>query len=171
MGSGQSAVDWPGVWPTRSNTNNTWMPPTNHFGATVTVAETCRLARRSLFTGWFLNVMLNQIRFTQAMFDLDALRDRYTRLIAYIYPGNDRLPLLVAHVLRRGEMTRGDARFVIGASERTTSSDLSGGFLKSAAQKGPVRIAFPLDYRERLFPNLFTDTAPDVPVPRAPPVL
>ena len=86
-----------------------------------------------------------------------------------------RLPQLIAHVLRHGEMLRGDARFVTGASERTPSGDLGGlinaGFLKSATPKGPVRIAFPLDYRERLFPNLFTDAAPVVPVPPAPPVL
>ncbi|MGP3699490.1 Fic family protein [Rhodobacter sp. NSM] len=127
------------------------------------------------FTGWFLTVMLDQVRFTEAMFDLGTLRDRYTRLITDLYPGKDRLPRLIVHVLRHGEMARGDARFVTGASERTTSGDLGeltrGGFLKSATSKGPVRIAFPLDYRERLFPNLFTDAAPVVPAPPAPPVL
>lgn len=133
------------------------------------------LATLTSFTGWFLTVMLDQIRFTEAMFDLGTLKDRYTRLIADLHPGKDRLPQLIAHVLRHGEMARGDARFVTGASERTTRGDLgelvAGGFLKSATPKGPVRIAFPLDYRERLFPNLFTDAEPVVPPPPAPPVL
>lgn len=133
------------------------------------------LSTLTSFTGWFLTVMLDQIRFTEAMFDLGALRDRYTRLITDLLPGKDRLPQLIAHVLRHGEMARGDARFVTGASERTTRGDLAelvgGGFLKSATPKGPVRIAFPLDYRERLFPNLFTDAEPVVPMPPAPPVL
>lgn len=124
------------------------------------------------FTGWFLTVMLDQIRFTEAMFDLGTLRDRYTRLITDLYPGKDRLPQLIAHVLRHGELARGDARFVTGVSERTSSGDvgvlIGGGFLKSATPKGPVRIAFPLDYRERLFPNLFTDAAPVMPVPVVP---
>ena len=88
------------------------------------------------FTGWFLTVMLDQIRFTEAMFDLRTLQDRYTRLIADLYPGKDRLPQLITHVLRHGEMARGDARFVTGVSERSASTDLGelikGGLLKSA---------------------------------------
>lgn len=72
-------------------------------------------------------------------------------------------------------MARGDARFVTGISDRAARSDLgdllTGGFLKSATAKGPVRIAFPLDYRERLLSNLFTDTEPVIPMPPDPPVL
>ncbi|WP_342742742.1 hypothetical protein [Loktanella atrilutea] len=127
------------------------------------------------FTGWFLTVMLDQIRFTEAMFDLTTLQQRYTRLIADRYPGKDRLPQMVSHVLRHGEMARGDARFVTGASERSARSDLGdligGGFLKSATPKGAVRIAFPLDYRERLFPNLYTDAAPVMPAAASPPMV
>ena len=82
---------------------------------------------------------------------------------------------MVTHVLRHGEMPRGDARFVTGTSERSARSDLgelvSGGFLKSATPKGPVRIAFPLDYRERLFPSLFTDAETIMPAPLPPPPL
>ena len=133
------------------------------------------LSTLTSFTGWFLTVMLDQIRFTEAMFDLTTLQQRYTLLIADRYPGKDRLPQLVSHVLRQGEMARGDARFVTGTSERSARSDLGeligGGFLKSATPKGAVRIAFPLDYRERLFPNLFTDAAPIVPAPLPPPTL
>ena len=133
------------------------------------------LSTLTSFTGWFLTVMLDQIRFTEAMFDLTTLQQRYTRLIADRYPGKDRLPQLVSHVLRQGEMARGDARFVTGTSERSARSDLgelvTGGFLKSATPKGAVRIAFPLDYRERLFPNLFTDAAPIMPAPLPPPML
>jgi hypothetical protein len=106
--------------------------------------------------------------------DLETLRERYARLITDIYPGKERLPQLVAHVLRHGEMARGDARFVTGTSERSAISDLgeliSGGSLKSATPKWPLRIALPLDSRERLFPNLFTDAAPIVPIPPHPPM-
>lgn len=127
------------------------------------------------FTGWFLSVMLDQIRFADAMFDLGMLRDRYDRLIRDVYPGKDRLPRLVVHVLRHGELARGDARFVTGTSERSARSDLGvlirGGFLKSATLKGPLRIAFPLDYRERLFPNLFTNATPAMSGPPDPPML
>ena len=127
------------------------------------------LAALTSFSAWFLTVMLDQIRFTEAMFDLTSLQDRYTRLIGDLYPGKDRLPQLIKRVLAQGEMPRGDASFVTGVKDRAARNDLSellkAGFLKSDTPKGPVRIAFPLDYRERLFPNLFTDVDPVVPAP------
>jgi len=127
------------------------------------------LSTLTSFTGWFLTVMLDQIRFTEAMFNLDGLQDRYSKLVADLHPGKERLPRLIAHVLRQGEMPRGEAWRVTGASERSATTDLGAlidvGFLKSATPKGPVRIAFPLDYRERLFPNLFTDVVPAPPDP------
>lgn len=127
------------------------------------------LSTLTSFTGWFLSVMLDQIRFAEAMFDLNALQERYTRLIADLYPGKQRLPQLVAHVLRHGEMARGDARFVTDASERSARSDLGkliiSGFLKSSTPKGPLRIAFLLHHHERLFPGLFTSVVPVMPAP------
>lgn len=122
-----------------------------------------------VFTAWFLTIMQDQIRFTEAMFDLSKLQSRYTQLVKDLYPDRDRLPKLIGHVLSSGEMARGDAQTVIGASERSARTDLGdlvdGGFLKSSTQKGPVRIAFPLHYRERLFPNLFTDAELGIPSP------
>ena len=48
---------------------------------------------------------------------------------------------------------------VLQTSQRTARKTLtrlvSAGFLKSDGPKTPVRIAFPLDYRERFFPDLF----------------
>lgn len=60
---------------------------------------------------------------------------------------------------------------MLKTSERTARNTLNDlvkqGFLKSDNPKAPVRIAFPLDYRERLFPNLFTDAELNVPEPPA----
>jgi len=113
------------------------------------------------FTGWFLTVMLDQIRFTRAIFDLETLRSRYDALIHDVMPGNERAPALIDHVLRYGALARGDAGLVLRTSERTARNVLKAtqeaGFLASRTPKAPVRIAFPLAYRERLFPNLFTD--------------
>lgn len=121
------------------------------------------------FSAWFLTVMLDQLRFTDAMFDLDALSRRYSVLLRDLYPDRDRLPRLLVHCLTHGEMPRGEARMVLGVSERSARDDLKvlteAGFLKSATAKSPVRVGFPLDYRERLFPNLFTDAEPHVPAP------
>lgn len=57
-----------------------------------------------------------------------------------------------------------------GTSRATTTRELqdlvemskltSAGNLSSASPKSPVRLAFPLDYRERLFQNLFANGDP-----------
>jgi len=122
------------------------------------------------FTAWFLTVSLDQIKLSDAVFDCKTMADRYGHLLKDLHPKNSRLPLLTSHILKHGEMTRGDAMFVTGTKHRAARSDLSllmrGGFVKSDTPKGPVRISFPLDFRERLFPNFFTDT--DIPAPRTP---
>lgn len=121
------------------------------------------------FSEWFLSVALDQIRFCGAMFDFERLEDRYGRLVADVI-GNDRATALATAVLRQGSLPRGDAQMALRTSERSARSVVSelvsAGFLKSATPKGPVRVAFPLDYRERLFPNLFTDA--EVAAPRPP---
>ena len=112
------------------------------------------------FCRWFLRVMLDQIQFSSRMFDLAGLERRYLRLIADVME-DKRAPTLMAAVLRHGSLERGDAEIVLKTSERTARNTLSdlvrAGFLKSNSPKTPVRIAFPLEYRERLFPNLFAD--------------
>ncbi|MER9965010.1 Fic family protein [Mesorhizobium sp. M0045] len=120
------------------------------------------------FVEWFLTVALDQVRFSTAMFDLGRLEARYRALVKDLVD-DKRAPDLVAAVLRHGRLPRGDANFVLKTSERTARNTLSDlvdrGFLKSDTPKTPVRIAFPLDFRERLFPNLFTDAEVNVPKP------
>jgi Fic family protein len=84
------------------------------------------LSMRSLvgFTGWFLTVMLDQIRFTRAMLDLDRLRPRYLALARDVTGGDERIGRLVDHVLRHGELARGDAELVLRTSERTARTAL-----------------------------------------------
>lgn len=54
-----------------------------------------------------------------------------------------------------------DIERALAGAERTARNTLSkltsAGYLSSASPKTPVRLAFPLDYRERLFPKLFAD--------------
>jgi Fic family protein len=122
------------------------------------------------FVEWFLTVALDQVRFSTAMFDLGRLETRYRALVKDIVD-DKRAPDLVSAVLRYGSLPRGEANFVLKTSERTARNTLSDlvdrGFLKSDTPKAPVRIAFPLDFRERLFPNLFTDTEINAPEPRS----
>ncbi|MCB6179036.1 Fic family protein [Rhodobacter sp. Har01] len=115
------------------------------------------------FTRWFMEVMLDQITFSSRLFDVAGLEDRYRRLVADV-TGDRRAPDLISAVLKFGRMERGDAAIVLKVSAvtaRKTLGDLvRAGFLTSDSPKTPVRLAFPLDYRERLFPNLFTDAPP-----------
>lgn len=112
------------------------------------------------FTGWFMEVMLDQIRFSTRLFDVGGLEDRYRRLVADV-TGDKRAPELISGVLRHGRLERGDAALVLRVSAVTARKTLGDlvrlGFLASESPKTPVRLAFPLDYRERLFPNLFAD--------------
>ncbi len=113
------------------------------------------------FCAWFLNVALDQISFSARLFDLARLDKRYRRLVMDTID-DKRAPDLISAVLRHGTLDRGDAQIVLKTSERTARNALkqltSVGFLTSASPKTAVRLAFPLDYRERLFPNLFADT-------------
>ncbi len=118
---------------------------------------------------WFLSVALDQIKFSSAVFSFDRLESRYRNLISSM-TDDKRAPDVISAVLRHGSMERGEINLVTKTSERTARNTLSelvhAGFLKSISPKTPVRIAFPLDYRERLFPNLFTDWEFDAPKPR-----
>jgi hypothetical protein len=91
------------------------------------------------------------------MFDLGRLEARYRALVKDTV-NDKRAPDLMSAVLRHGNLPRGEAHFVLKTSERTARNTLKDlvdcGFLKSDTPKTPVRIGFPLDYRERLFPNL-----------------
>ena len=110
------------------------------------------------FTRWFLRVVLDQISFSADLFDLPGLERRYRRLIEDVIEDR-RAPELLSAVLRFGSLERGEAALVLKTSERTARNTLKAlteaGFLRSASPKTPVRLAFPLAYRERLFPNLF----------------
>ena len=112
------------------------------------------------FCAWFLNVALDQVTFSAKLFDLGGLDKRYQRLVADTID-DKRAPDLISAVLRHGALERGEARFVLKTSERTARNTLrqltAAGFLTSTSPKTPVRLAFSLDYRERLFPNLFAD--------------
>ena len=83
------------------------------------------LSRLESFSAWFLTVALDQITFTDAMFDLKGLEKRYSALLGNLYPEKERLPKLIRHVLKLGEMQRGDAQFVTGTQDRAARKDLA----------------------------------------------
>ena len=97
---------------------------------------------------------LDQITFSARLFDLGGLDQRYRRLVADTID-DKRAPELISAALRYGVLERGEAQIVLKTSDRTARNTLSklisAGYLSSASPKTPVRVAFPLDYRERLF--------------------
>ena len=105
------------------------------------------------FCVWFLEVMLDQIRFSARIFDVAGLEARYRRLVGDVVPDR-RAPDLIAAVLRFGSLQRGDAATVLKVSERTARATLrtlvEEGFCVSETPKTPVRVAFPWTWRERL---------------------
>lgn len=133
------------------------------------------LSERALkdFASWFLSIALDQVRFSTVMFGFDQLEERYRALVRDVV-GDKRAPDLISSVLRHGTLPRGDASLVLKTSDRTARATLTElikyGFLKSDTPKTPVRVAFPLDYRERLFPSLLTDAEILVPDPSTHPM-
>jgi Fic family protein len=122
------------------------------------------------FSEWFMKVMLDQIRFSRAVFRLDGIEERYKDLLVHLRL-EPRAIDLVAAVFRFGQMERGQAASVLRVPERTARATVSKlnhfGFLKSETPKGPLRVAFPIEYREKLFPNLFADAPIEAPEPPA----
>jgi len=114
------------------------------------------------FCEFVLKVMLDQISFMEAVFDLNTLGGRieqYVRLDAGFGDMGARVFLLLREALHRGEFPRGDAGRISGAGERTGRKALSAavdaGLLKSATPKSPVRLALPAKVHEAYFPRLF----------------
>lgn len=133
--------------------------------------QQARLGPSLVVRRWFLSVALDQVQFSRAVFSSDRLESRYRKLIGDVVD-DKRAPDVISAVLKHGSIDRGDIGFITKSSDRTARNTLKAlldhGFLKSLSLKTPVRIAFPLDYRERLFPNLFTDGEIVAPTPTIP---
>jgi Fic family protein len=120
------------------------------------------LSERALieFSTWFLRVGLDQIRFMSGMFDLAGLADR---LKAYAATQGWRAEagVLLAEILHRGEIARGDAAGITGLGERTVRGLLGTlvdhGVLGSDSPKGAVSLRFPVKALDVLFPRLFPE--------------
>ena len=112
-----------------------------------------------VFTLWFLRVALDQVEFMTGLFDLDNLATRLKRIVETDLSFDPRGATILEAVLARGELARGEATAITGLAERTGRSILAqltnSGLLTSGSPKGPVRIGFPPDYVDQLFPRLF----------------
>lgn len=86
------------------------------------------LSMRALvgFTGWFLTVMLDQVRFTRAMLDLDGLQLRYLALARDVTGGDERIGKLSSMCCATGKWRAGTRNWCSGRASGRRAA-LSGG--------------------------------------------
>jgi len=118
---------------------------------------------------YFIDLCEDQVSFMARMFDVGGLRDRVKALVLVRsqsaefrdYRTEAVLPLL--HVLLSGSVSRGDFSQMTGLGERAArkiiSQLLRDGLLVSQSHRAELRIGFPLDALNILFPNLYPEAA------------
>lgn len=110
------------------------------------------------FTGWFLEVCLDQVEFMANLLDFAGLGDRLARYAAardFRAGGAE----LLRVVLIRGQVERGDVAAILAVAPRTARAvikDLSDdGILGSETPRSALQLRFPSQTHEILFPRLF----------------
>ena len=118
------------------------------------------------FSHFFLTVCLDQIRFMEDLMQPDQLRARILVWVEEEIRLDRLLPKsgsILEAVLYRGDLPRGDAGAIVGASDRqarrVVSALLERGVLQSASTRAPLRLAFPAVLASRWMPGLFPDRA------------
>jgi len=116
------------------------------------------------FATFFLNVCTDQVTFMEALMQPEQLRTRIL-LWAEEEIRLDRLPpksgAILAALLYRGELPRGDAAAIVATGERqarrVVSALIDHGVLTSESTRAPLRLAFPAALASRWMPGLFPE--------------
>lgn len=116
------------------------------------------------FTKFFLKTSIDQVEFMAGLMQPRKLR---TRALVWceeeiksdeLPPKSDRL---VAALIDRGELPRGDVPNVLGMSERSsqrvTRALLKNGVIRSRSTRAPIQLALPATLATRWLPNLFPE--------------
>jgi Fic family protein len=116
---------------------------------------------------WFIELAADQVAFMARMLNLDEMKRRIAALVAF-RAAQDRTVRAEAvvplhHLFLAGPIPRGEFQQMTGLGERTARTLLSrlieSGLVASAGHVAPVRIAFPLDALQFLFPDLYPEAA------------
>jgi len=114
------------------------------------------------FVIWFLKVCLDQIEFMQGLLELESLTQRLEQAVREHTQAREESLAILRYLLVYGEMQRGKAAEVTGLGERAARDVLAAmvksGWAASATPKGPVHLAIPISYIDRLFPALYLAT-------------
>ncbi len=167
----QQGVDGLGLW-TLSRGFARWR---TRYYSTLAAADQPRLydydgrgplSAKSLheFCEFFLETMLDQIKFMTLLLELPGLSRRiadYIHRESGIDQHAERVVRLLKAVLIEGEVGRGQVAEIVGlkssAARQVTRLCLDAGLLASDTPKGPLYITFPAKVLDAYFPRLFLD--------------
>ena len=116
------------------------------------------------FTGFFLEICIDQVEFMESLMQPDRLR---ARILVWVEEEikvgalPPRSGSILEAVLYRGELPRGDVATVVGAGERharrIVSALIRRGVLSAESQRAPLRLVFPAALASRWMPGLFPE--------------
>ena len=116
------------------------------------------------FCRFFLETMLDQVRFMDGLIGLDGLRTRIERHFIYEVPRlryGTEIGRIVTALVVDGEIARERVGTLTGRGATTCAQiikqGLREGYFESPSEKGRLRIAFPPQALTSYFPNLFID--------------
>jgi Fic family protein len=119
-----------------------------------------------VFTGFFLDLCLDQIDFTEGLMRPQDLRNR---IMAWADDEirldrlHEKAKLLLAHLLFTGRIERKDMPDIVSADERQARRIAEPlvkiGLIRSVTSKAPYSLAFPAELAPRLMPGLYPGTA------------
>ena len=165
------ALDTGGVWSISRGLARNESTYKNHLAA-------CDLPRRNdldgrgnlsdegliSFTRFFLETSLDQVKFMEDLVQPDRLRSRILLWVEEEIRA-DALPQKAGRILEailyRGELPRGEAPQLLGASDRharrVTAALIGRGLIVSRSTRAPLRLAFPARLASRWMPGLFPE--------------
>lgn len=122
------------------------------------------------FCVFFLETMLDQIRFMSGLLDLGHLRTRVERYFQFetLHTKRHREPLMriVRALIDEGEIPRARVQELAGRGATVCAEiiklGLESGYFTSPSPKGPLRVAFPAKVHDSIFPQLFLELPPEL---------
>lgn len=122
-------------------------------------------AALAAFCVFFLETVLDQIRFMGGLLDLPTLRTRVERYFQFetLALRREREPLMriVRTLVDEGEIPRTRVQDITGKgatlAARLIKRGLDEGYFTTPSPKGPLRVAFPAKTHDFFFPQLFLD--------------
>ena len=127
------------------------------------------------FCVFFLETMLDQIRFMSGLLGLPALRTRVERYFQFealhLKHYREELMHVVRTLVDEGEIPRSRVREITGKGATVSAEIIKLGldeaYFETPSPKGPLRVGFPAKVHEFYFPQLFLDLPVEPPDERA----